>query len=27
LKAYYYKKKYLNRILERLGDWCNIAPR
>ena len=27
LKTYYYKKKYLLRILDRLADWRNIAPR
>ena len=25
LKEYYYKKKYLHRILDRIGDWRNIA--
>ena len=25
LKSYYYQKKYLKRILDRLNDWCNIA--
>ena len=27
LKEYYYKKKYLQRILDRLEGWCNIAIR
>lgn len=26
LKEYYFKKKYLQRILDRLEGWCNIAP-
>ena len=24
-KEYYFKKKYLRRILDRINDWCNIA--
>ena len=25
LKSCYYRKKYIQRILDRLHDWCNIA--
>jgi hypothetical protein len=27
VKEYYFKKKYLQRILDRLDDWRNIATR